>query len=145
MKTSYFGMMLAACALLSRTAQAQLTVSDLRVEHMHAPSVVDVHTPRFSWINLPRKHSLKGQRQNPSCFHLIVFLIALLSSWDTRISKGLKSGIPASMSCISSVMLPEKTYLSMYKHLSNNIVYLSLITIIFKVKFTQHILLQKQI
>ncbi len=63
MKTSYFGMLLAACALLSRTAQAQLTVSDLRVEHMHAPSVVDVHTPRFSWINLPRKHSLKGQRQ----------------------------------------------------------------------------------
>ncbi|MGM9674004.1 MAG: alpha-L-rhamnosidase N-terminal domain-containing protein [Bacteroidaceae bacterium] len=70
MKTKYLKMVLAAVALASQPVQAQLIVNDLRVEHMHAPSVVDVKTPRFSWINTPRKNTLRGQRQ--TAYQLVV-------------------------------------------------------------------------
>lgn len=45
-------------------ALAQLKVTDLRVEHMHNPSVVDTRQPRFSWVNEAKNARLRGQRQS---------------------------------------------------------------------------------
>ncbi len=43
--------------------QAQLNVTDLRVEHMENPTVVDETTPRFSWINEAKDAKERGKRQ----------------------------------------------------------------------------------
>lgn len=43
--------------------QAQLRVTDLRVEHMTDPAVVDVTQPRLSWVNEPKDERVKGERQ----------------------------------------------------------------------------------
>ena len=80
MKNNLVPILLASFLLLAQTAQAQLKVSDLRVEHMHNPSVVDVDTPRFSWINTPKKATLKGQRQ-------IAYQIVVASSKE-KLKKG---------------------------------------------------------
>ncbi len=53
---------LLACLSATMT-QAQLKVRDLRVEHNLNPSVVDVTTPRLSWINEAANEKLRGQRQ----------------------------------------------------------------------------------
>ena len=49
--------------LLSASMQAQLRVTDLRLEHMTDPAVVDVPQPRFSWVNNAAKDSERGQQQ----------------------------------------------------------------------------------
>lgn len=43
--------------------KAQLKVTDLRVEHMENPAVVDETIPRFSWINEVQNDSERGKRQ----------------------------------------------------------------------------------
>lgn len=43
--------------------RAQLSVSDLRVEHMSNPLAVDAVRPRLSWISTPRNASIRGERQ----------------------------------------------------------------------------------
>ena len=44
-------------------ASAQLRVTQLRVEHMSHPSVLDVAHPRFSWINVPVSADARSERQ----------------------------------------------------------------------------------
>ena len=44
-------LMLPMALLFTTAAKAQLKVTDLRVEHMNNPTVVDETVPRFSWIN----------------------------------------------------------------------------------------------
>ena len=54
---------MAVALLCCASANGQLRVSDLRVEHMENPTVVDLQTtPRFSWINLAKPNE-RGQRQ----------------------------------------------------------------------------------
>lgn len=55
-----FFLLLAALPLL---LHAQLRVTDLRVEHMQNPAVVDVKQPRLSWINEPKNEQVSGDRQ----------------------------------------------------------------------------------
>lgn len=50
-------------ALVATQVKAQLKITDMRVEHVHNPSVVDTWTPRFSWVNEPVKAGQRGQRQ----------------------------------------------------------------------------------
>ncbi len=43
--------------------QAHLRVTDLRVEHMTNPAVVDAAQPRFSWVNEPKDERVRDERQ----------------------------------------------------------------------------------
>lgn len=47
---------------LSHTAKCQFSVTQLRVEHMSNPAVVDVPQPRLSWVNVARE-GRRGERQ----------------------------------------------------------------------------------
>ena len=55
--------LLAACSFAMPMSWAQLTVTNLRIEHMENPSVVDVQNPRMSWINETKKAKIRGQKQ----------------------------------------------------------------------------------
>ena len=46
--------------LFTTAAMAQLKVTDLRVEHMNNPTVVDETVPRFSWINEAMNEKERG-------------------------------------------------------------------------------------
>lgn len=54
---------MAAAALTASCASQQMSVGDLRVEHMDNPSVVDATQPRLSWINTPRSSKARGLKQ----------------------------------------------------------------------------------
>ena len=54
---------MAAALLTASCARQQLSVEDLRVEHMQNPSVVDATQPRFSWINTPKSQTARGLKQ----------------------------------------------------------------------------------
>ena len=55
--------MLPMALLFTTAAKAQLKVTDLRVEHMNNPTVVDETVPRFSWINEAMNEKERGKRQ----------------------------------------------------------------------------------
>lgn len=54
---------MAAALLTASCARQQLSVEDLRVEHMENPSVVDATQPRLSWINTPQSKTARGLKQ----------------------------------------------------------------------------------
>lgn len=54
---------MAAALLTASCARQQLSVEDLRVEHMQNPSVVDATQPRLSWINTPKSQTARGLKQ----------------------------------------------------------------------------------
>lgn len=56
-------LMLPMALLFTTAAKAQLKVTDLRVEHMNNPTVVDETVPRFSWINEAMNEKERGKRQ----------------------------------------------------------------------------------
>ncbi len=56
-------LLLPAAFAFSLGMQAQLNVTDLRVEHMENPTVVDETSPRFSWINEAKNAKERGKRQ----------------------------------------------------------------------------------
>ena len=56
-------LLFATALSFSMAMNAQLKVTDLRVEHMNNPTVVDEIVPRFSWINEAMKATERGKRQ----------------------------------------------------------------------------------
>ena len=56
--------------LLAGMIQAQFRVTDLRVEHMKNPSVVDEQRPRLSWVNEVLKPGARNQEQ--TAYQIIV-------------------------------------------------------------------------
>ena len=50
--------------------QAQFRITDMRVEHMHNPAVVDAQVPRMSWVNEAVKPDARGERQ--SAYQVVV-------------------------------------------------------------------------
>ena len=56
--------------LLAGMIQAQFRVTDLRVEHMKNPSVVDEQRPRLSWVNEVLKPGVRNQEQ--TAYQIIV-------------------------------------------------------------------------
>ena len=56
-------LLFATALSFSMAMNAQLKVTDLRVEHMNNPTVVDETVPRFSWINEAMKATERGKRQ----------------------------------------------------------------------------------
>lgn len=53
----------AVLLMASSSLWAQLKVTNLRVEYMENPTVVDAVNPRFSWVNEARDSKLRGCRQ----------------------------------------------------------------------------------
>lgn len=85
--------------LFPMTAKCQLQVTNLTVEHMSNPSVVDSHKPRLSWINEPKNERVLGDCQ--TAYRIVV------SSSEKKLKRGdydlWDSGyVPSS----SSVLIP---------------------------------------
>ncbi|MEE1146919.1 MAG: hypothetical protein UHS32_09125, partial [Bacteroidaceae bacterium] len=56
-------LLFASALSFAMTMNAQLKVTNLRVEHMSNPTVVDETVPRFSWINETIGVNERGKRQ----------------------------------------------------------------------------------
>ena len=78
-------------------ASAQLRVTQLRVEHMSHPSVLDVAHPRFSWINVPVSADARSERQTAWQIQVSTSREALLQgecdTWDSGKRKGSESSL----------------------------------------------------
>lgn len=63
MQKSLLFLLIVLAQMLDQSVNAQLRITDMRVEHMHNPAVVDAAKPRLSWINEAVKTDSRGARQ----------------------------------------------------------------------------------
>lgn len=63
MQKDLFFILFTFVMMFGQRVDAQLRITDMRVEHMHNPTVVDAQKPRFSWVNEAVKASARGARQ----------------------------------------------------------------------------------
>lgn len=97
MRKPYFFILIILVVMLGQSAKARLRITDMRVEHMHNPAVVDAKVPRFSWVNEAMKDGARGVRQK--AYKIVVstseqnLLEGKYDVWDSGICPSQESNL----------------------------------------------------